>query len=210
MRILITGANGYIGRRLLSALSEAGHELFCCVRNKWRFQQEKVGDRIHVLEVDFLHPDKGDPLPTNMDAAYFLIHSMREGESFEEMEKTIAKEFIRRLSATRCRQLIYLSGIVNEKELSQHLASRLATEKILEAGPIPVTVLRAGIVVGSGSSSFEIIRDIVEKLPFMITPRWVKTQCQPIAIRNVIEFLIGVLGRKNIITRISTSAARKS
>ncbi len=193
MRILIAGANGYIGRRLLSSLKESGHELICCVRDKWRFEQEKGNERIKVLEVNFLDPSHGDAFPEEIDAAYFLIHSMREGEAFQEMEKTVAKEFTRRLSETSCRQVIYLSGIVNEAILSQHLASRLATEKILQSGPIPVTVLRAGIVVGSGSSSFEIIRDIVEKLPFMITPSWVRTKCQPIAIRNVIEFLTGVL-----------------
>ena len=202
MRILITGANGYIGRRLVATLSEAGHDLICCVRNKWRFLQETANPRISVLEMDFADISKSEAIPTGIDAAYFLIHSMREGAFFEETEKAIARQFVRSVSTTDCKQIIYLSGIVNEKELSQHLASRLATEEILKAGPIPVTVLRAGIVVGSGSSSFEIIRDIVEKLPFMITPLWVRTRCQPIAIRNVIEFLKGVLLRKECFDQV--------
>jgi uncharacterized protein YbjT (DUF2867 family) len=118
---------------------------------------------------------------------------MREGKDFEDAEKQAAAGFLQLLAPTACKHVIYLSGIVNETNLSPHLSSRLAVEKILNEGPIPVTVLRAGIVVGSGSSSFEIIRDLVEKLPVMITPKWVMTQCQPIAVRNVMEFLAGVL-----------------
>jgi uncharacterized protein YbjT (DUF2867 family) len=193
MRILITGANGYIGRRLLSALLEQGHELICCVRDKWRFEQETTDGRLKVLEVNFLDTAKSAPFPEAIDAAFFLIHSMKEGAAFEDTEKKVAEGFMHLLGCTQCRQLIYLSGIVNEAQLSPHLSSRLAVEKILRSGKIPATVLRAGIIVGSGSSSFEIIRDLVEKLPVMITPKWVETKCQPIAIRNVIEFLCGVI-----------------
>lgn len=135
----------------------------------------------------------GTSFPEDIDAAYFLIQSMRQGKGFEEQEQTVSKEFLRLVENTRCRQIIYLSGIVNEEHLSPHLSSRLAVEQLLSKGKVPLTVLRAGIVVGSGSSSFEIIRDLVEKLPIMITPKWVNTKCQPIGIRNVIEFLTGVL-----------------
>ncbi|MEO6315943.1 MAG: SDR family oxidoreductase [Chitinophagaceae bacterium] len=193
MKILITGANGYIGRRLLSALQEQGHELVCCVRDKLRFEQETPYDNVQVLEVNFLETEKSAAFPADIDVAFFLIHSMKEGASFDDTEKKVASGFLHLLSTTRCQQVIYLSGIVNEKQLSKHLSSRLAVEKMLRAGKIPATVLRAGIIVGSGSSSFEIIRDLVEKLPVMITPKWVETKCQPIAIRNVIEFLTGVL-----------------
>ncbi|MEO5684834.1 MAG: SDR family oxidoreductase [Chitinophagaceae bacterium] len=193
MTILITGANGYIGRRLLSALQEQGHELICCVRDKRRFEQEIPYTRMQVLEVNFLEIEKSEAFPLHIDAAFFLVHSMKEGAAFENTEKRVAEGFLQLLSATGCKQIIYLSGIVNEEELSKHLSSRLAVEKILRAGNIPATVLRAGIIVGSGSSSFEIIRDLVEKLPVMITPKWVETKCQPIAIRNVIEYLTGVI-----------------
>lgn len=193
MKILITGANGYIGRRLLAALLRESHEVVCCVRDKARFEQENKESAVRVIEVDFLKNHSDVPFPPDIDAAYFLIHSMKEGADFEETEKKVAESFLQMLSGTSCQQIIYLSGIVNEKELSKHLSSRLAVEKILRNGKIPTTVLRAGIIVGSGSSSFEIIRDLVEKLPVMITPRWVNTLCQPIAIRNVIEFLAGVL-----------------
>jgi uncharacterized protein YbjT (DUF2867 family) len=193
MKILITGANGYIGRRLLMALLRLGHEVVCCVRDKSRFEQDNKEVEIKVIEVDFIKNVSSEPFPSDIDAAYFLIHSMKDGVGFEDTEKKVAGSFLRMTSHTHCKQIIYLSGIVNEKELSIHLASRLAVEEILKNGDIPATVLRAGIVVGSGSSSFEIIRDLVEKLPVMITPKWVNTKCQPIAIRNVIEFLTGVL-----------------
>lgn len=141
--------------------------------------------------MDLLQP--AAPFPDTIDVAYFLIHSMSGGKNFENEEATIAKNFVQLTAATQCRQVIYLSGIVNEKHLSKHLSSRLQVEKILQQGDIPLTVLRAGIIVGSGSASFEIMRDIVEKLPVMITPKWLNTLCQPVAIRNVIEFLRGVL-----------------
>ncbi len=193
MKILITGANGYIGRRLPATLLQKGHEVVCCVRNKWRFEQEAIDPSVEVMEIDFAEPPVGVSLPKDIDAAYFLIHSMREGKEFEAMERKVADGFLQMIGQTNCKQVIYLSGIVNDDHLSKHLSSRLAVEKILRAGPVPVTVLRAGIIVGSGSSSFEIIRDLVEKLPVMIVPKWVNTKCQPIGIRNVIEFLTGVV-----------------
>ncbi len=193
MKILLTGANGYIGKRLLSALLKEGHQLVCCVRDKRRFEQENATKDIEILEVNFTEPEKSLDFPKDIDAAFFLIHSMKEGAAFEETEKSISEGFLKMAEKTQCRQIVYLSGIVNEKQLSKHLSSRLAVETVLRSGKIPVTVLRAGIIVGSGSSSFEIIRDLVEKIPVMITPKWVNTLCQPIAIRNVIEFLSGVL-----------------
>ncbi len=192
MNILITGANGYIGQRLIPILLNDGHQLYCCVRNKKRFEDEQQQQHIEVIEIDFLEPGNVT-FPVTIDVAFYLIHSMSSGGNFEEEEKTTATNFINLLAATQCKQVIYLGGISNEKKLSRHLESRLKVEAILQSGSIPVTVLRAGIIVGSGSASFEIIRDIVEKLPVMITPKWVNTLCQPIAIRNVIEFLSGVI-----------------
>jgi len=198
MNILITGANGYIGQRLIPALLEQNHVLYCCIRNKNRFEDEHKNENIYTTEIDFLTPQVKDKLPENIDAAYYLIHSMStSGSDFEDEESITAKRFLQLIEQTSCRQIIYLSGIVNEKELSKHLTSRLNVEKILITGKIPVTALRAGIIVGSGSASFEIIRDIVEKLPVMVTPKWVNTKCQPIAIRNVVQFLSGVLLKEN-------------
>lgn len=197
MKILITGANGYIGQRLIPVLLEEGHTLYCSVRDKKRFEAEHPHEQLNIIEADFLEAGGVSALPYEIDVAYFLIHSMSSGKDFENMESTTAENFIAYLDTTLCRQLIYLTGIVNEEELSPHLSSRLKVEKILSKGRTPLTALRAGIIVGSGSASFEIIRDLVEKLPVMIAPKWLKTLCQPIAIRNVIEFLKGVILKDN-------------
>lgn len=196
MKILITGANGYIGRRLIPVLLEQGHELFCCVRDKARFEWPQRNTRLHLVELDFLKAEPPAEFPQELDVAFYLIHSMSSviGD-FAAPERQSAHRFCELLAPTRCRQIVYLSGIVNEKTLSPHLSSRLAVEQILRAGRIPCTVLRAGIVVGSGSASFEIVRDLVEKLPVMIAPKWLQTRGQPIAIRNVIQFLVGVMLR---------------
>lgn len=195
MKILLTGATGYIAQRLLPVLLGNGHEVICCVRDKARFNSDKYNSKhLSVIEIDFLKPDTFKNIPPDIDAAYYLIHSMSTSTGdFEKMEETSAINFKNTVQQTTARQVIYLSGIVNEKILSKHLASRKNVEKILGSGSYSLTTLRAGIIIGSGSASFEIIRDIVEKLPVMIAPRWLNTHSQPIAIRNVIEFLFGVL-----------------
>jgi uncharacterized protein YbjT (DUF2867 family) len=180
---------------LLPVLIENGHEVICCVRDKNRFSTDKyrVG-KISVIEVNFLKPETLEEIPGDIDAAYYLIHSMSAAEGdFEDLEEKSALNFRRRIQNTNAKQVIYLSGIVNEKSLSKHLSSRKNVEKILAESSFALTTLRAGIIVGSGSASFEIIRDLVEKLPVMIAPRWLNTKSQPIATRNVIEFLYGVL-----------------
>lgn len=196
MKILLTGATGYIGRRLLPALLENGHHVICCVRAGNRFLAEFQHPNLSAIEVDFLKSDDTIKLPIEIDAAFFLMHSMNVStKNFENLEKCIAINFVRYINTTNAKQIIYLSGLVPaEAELSSHLRSRWEVEKILVQSNIPTTVLRAGIVVGSGSASFEIIRDLSEKLPVMIGPSWLNSRCQPIAIRNVIQYLIGTLG----------------
>ncbi len=197
MNILITGANGYIGQRLIPVLLQQGHELFCCVRDKSVFESRNAHPQIHTIEIDFLEEQTFKLFPP-VDVAFYLIHSMGATVGgFEEQEARAAHNFQKLIEPTSCRQIIYLSGIVNEEVLSDHLLSRSNVEKILRSGPVPATVLRAGIVVGSGSASFEIVRDLVEKLPLMIAPRWLNTLCQPIAVRNVIQFLVGVMLRES-------------
>ncbi|RYF98526.1 MAG: DUF2867 domain-containing protein, partial [Chitinophagaceae bacterium] len=195
MNILITGANGYIGKRIIEPCLKKGHDVYCVVRSSKRFNFETSGDQLHVIEAD-LEADQQIAFPPETDIAFYLVHSMREGKDFEKHELDIAENFLTAISKTKCRQIIYLSGIVNEEKLSKHLSSRLAVENKLRSGQVPVTVLRAGIIVGSGSSSFEIIRDLVEKLPVMVTPKWLNTRCQPIGVRNVIEFLTRVIDYK--------------
>ena len=198
MKILLTGANGYIGMRLLPMLLQMGHEVICTVRDADRLSVDsETLSKITVLEIDFLKEVVPDVIPHDIDVAYFLIHSMSASTTdFTEMEAATAKTFNRYLEATHVKQVIYLSGIVNEENLSKHLWSRRNVEEILYEGSFALTVLRAGIIVGSGSSSFEIIRDLCEKLPFMITPKWVLTKTQPIAIRDIISFLTGVIGNE--------------
>jgi uncharacterized protein YbjT (DUF2867 family) len=198
MKILLTGATGYIAKRLLPVLLGNGHEVVCCVRDTNRFDIGRFdSNRLSMVEVDFLNTDELPRIPDDIDVAFYLIHSMASKHgSFEEMEAISAENFKNRMEQTRVRQVVYLSGIVNEKELSKHLSSRKNVEDILASGTYALTTLRAGIIVGSGSASFEIIRDLVEKLPLMIAPRWLGTKCQPIAIRNVVEFLSGVMLRQ--------------
>jgi len=195
MRILLTGTTGYIAQRLLPVLLSDGHEVICCVRDRARFNAEKYSSAyLSVLEVDFLKEETLRNIPADIDAAYYLIHSMASSMGdFEKMEESSATNFRNRIQETKARQVIYLSGIVNEKILSKHLTSRRNVERILGSGSYSLTTLRAGIIIGSGSASFEIIRDLVEKLPLMIAPRWLDTRSQPIAVRNVIEFISGVL-----------------
>lgn len=202
MKILLTGATGYIGKRLLPVLIEHGHEVVCCVRDKNRFPSEGIYSHpnISLYEVDFLKDISGSgsslSFMKDIDAAYYLIHSMSSNiKDFEKLEVISANNFVHLVKQTSAKQIIYLGGITNEEKLSKHLASRKKVEEILSKGGIPLTSIKAGIIVGSGSASFEIIRDLVEKLPIMVTPKWLNTKHQPIAIRNVLEFLTGVLMR---------------
>lgn len=197
MKILITGTTGYIAQRLLPVLLENGHHVVCCVRDSKRFNIKKYASpNISLIEVDFLNRDSLQNIPIDIDLAYYLIHSMStQNGNFSDMEEICATNFKNRIEETNTRQVIYLSGISNAKKLSRHLLSRQKVEHILSGNKYALTTLKAGIIVGSGSASFEIIRDLVEKLPIMIAPKWLSTKCQPIAIRNVIEFLVGVIDK---------------
>ena len=197
MEILLTGANGYIGLRLLPALLEAGHSVKGLVRDKGRFPSQQFADfladgRLELIEGDMLKPESLPELSGKADAAYYLLHSMGAGKGFGEREEACARNFMDWISG-RCRKVIYLGGLVPEGGLSGHLRSRESVNRILRGGDVPVTTLRASIIVGSGSASFEIIRDLAEKLPVKLTPKWAWTRCQPVAIRNVIGYLTGCL-----------------
>lgn len=197
MKILLTGVTGYIAQRILPVLLDNGHEVVCCVRDSNRFNRKNyINSNLTVIEADFLNEKSLQTIPKDIDVAYYLIHSMStQTGDFESMEEICATNFKNCIEQTNAKQVIYLSGISNADELSKHLTSRKNVETILSESKFALTTLKAGIILGSGSASFEIIRDIVEKLPFMITPRWLKTKCQPIAIRNVVEFAVGVIGR---------------
>ncbi len=196
MKILLTGVTGYIGKRLLPVLVEKGHDVVCCVRDRGRLNLGRdLASRVTVVEADFLDSDSLESIPDDIDGAYYLVHSMssRSGD-FEELERQSAENFRNCMDRTNVRHVIYLSGIINDQNLSKHLASRKQVEDILDSGSYALTTLRAGIIIGSGSASFEIIRDLVEKLPVMIAPKWLKTRSQPIAVRDVITYLERCLG----------------
>ncbi len=195
MKILLTGANGYIGARLLPLLQKAGHEVFCLVRDKRRINTENFDEKkTHIISGDLLRKETLDCIPKDIDAAYYLVHSMGTAHTdFRTLEATSATNFVTSIQKTNCKQTIFLTGIVNDEDLSEHLNSRLDVENILKNSAIAHTVLRAAIIIGSGSASFEIIRDLTEKLPVMIAPRWLRTKCQPIAIRDVLHYLESVL-----------------
>ncbi len=190
MRILLTGATGYIGKRLLPVLIKNGHFVVCCVRDVKRFSPpDSIRPFIDIIQVDFLDTKTLTRIPKDIDAAYYLIHSMSSSNEYEKLEEIAATNFKNALDQTAIKQVIYLSGIVNEDGLSKHLKSRKNVEQILRNQSYKTTTLRAGIIIGSGSASFEIIRDLVEKLPIMVAPKWLNTQCQPIGIRDVLNFL---------------------
>lgn len=190
MKILLTGATGYIGKRLLPVLVEAGHDVVCCVRDRSRFNPPKsMLNRISIIQIDLLKPETLSEIPSDIDGAYYLVHSMSASTDYQILEQESAINFREALRKTTAQHVVYLSGIVNETELSEHLESRKAVELELGKGSYNFTTLRAGIIIGSGSASFEIIRDLVEKLPVMITPKWLMTRCQPIGISDVIAFL---------------------
>lgn len=194
MKILLTGATGYIGKRLLPALVGQGHKVVCCVRDPERFSPpSSLSSSIEVIVLDLLKEETLSNIPEDIDGAFYLVHSMSVAKDYDKLEFRSAQNFREALEKTTVRHVVYLSGIINEEKLSRHLASRKAVETELSKGTFHLTTLRAGIIIGSGSASFEIIRDLVEKLPLMITPQWLNTRCQPISVKDVILFMKGTL-----------------
>ena len=163
MKILLTGATGYIAQRLLPVLLNEGHEVICCVRDKNRFDLEKYKQfPLSLIEVDFLNKTSLATIPKDIDAAYYLMHSMSASKGdFSATEQKTAQNFKECIEQTRAKQVIFLSGIVNSKELSKHLSSRQNVGVMLSSKHYAFTTLLAGIFVGSGSGSFEIIRVLV-------------------------------------------------
>ena len=200
MKILVTGATGYIGKRLIPLLLNDGHTVVCAVRDKKRAQNYfKERANIILVSADFLNAESLENIPEDIDFAYYLIHSMsNSAKEFHILEEKCAFNFKRFAEKTKLKQVIYLSGITNDTKLSKHLLSRKNVEKTLASKMYALTTFKAGIIVGSGSSSFEIIRDIVEKLPAMIAPKWLNTKTQPLGIRDVLSFLHRALNKKEL------------
>ena len=191
----MTGSTGFIGKRLVSLLLNQGHEVYALSRIRGIPLGLEDHPQLKVLYGDLRDVTGMDLWPQDLDAAYYLIHSMGDiVKNLTASEENTARNFLQILEATTYRQIIYLGGIIESHDsLSPHLQSRLSVENILKKGKIPCTILRASIIIGAGSASLEIVRDLVEKIPIMIAPRWVKSLCQPIAAGDVLFYLHGVL-----------------
>ena len=196
-RIAIAGATGYIGGRLVPRLLDVGYPVRCLARSPGKLQG-RVWANSPGLEIRGTDLDQIDSIATNLDGcedAFYLVHSMTSaGAGYSERDRCLASNFAAAARRAGVARIIYLGGLGETgADLSQHLASRREVESALASTGVPVTVLRAAMIIGSGSASFEIMRYLVERLPIMVTPKWVSTPCQPIAVRNVIGYLIGVL-----------------
>ena len=190
---LLTGATGYIGGRLLRRLERNGSAVRCLCRNPesldWR-----VAPGTELVRGDLLEPASLGAAFSGVDTAFYLVHSMNSGEEFEAEERTAASNFAMAAREAGVRTIVYLGGLGHGAELSAHMRSRAETGHILRSSGVPVMELQASIVIGSGSASFEMMRALVERLPVMVTPRWVNTAAQPIAIEDVIEYLVAAAG----------------
>ncbi len=194
--ILVIGATGYVGKRLILRLLERGYRVRAGARSIDKLSQFLPKDpRLAFISMDVLDRDSLKHACDDCGVVYYLVHSMRPGEKyFEETDKKAAENMVWAAEEASVGRLIYLAGLGEDsKNLSKHLKSRREVETILKSGKVPTTIFRAAMIIGSGSASFEILRYLVERLPIMITPRWVSTECQPIAIRNALEYLVGCL-----------------
>ena len=194
MKVLVTGATGYIGGRLIPRLVESGHDVACMAREPARLDGRKW-DSVEIRQGDVFEPASLGPALEGIDVAYYLIHSMsNKAQGFERRDREAARNFADAAREAGVKRIIYLGGLgTADQDLSPHLASRQEVGNVLSESGIPVTEFRAAVVVGSGSVSFEMIRYLTERVPVMVAPKWVSTRCQPIAIANVLEYLVQCL-----------------
>jgi len=193
MRCLVTGATGYIGGRLVARLLDEGYQVRCMTRSSARLRDVPWAGRVEVVEADALDRDSLDPALSDVDVAYYLVHSIDTGARFEDTDRAAATTFGEAARAAGVGRIVYLGGLAAEgdRPLSAHLRSRAEVGDILLNSGVPTAVLRAAVIIGSGSASFEMLRYLTERLPVMICPRWVRTRIQPIAIRDVLRYLVG-------------------
>lgn len=196
MKVAVIGATGYVGGRLVPELLDAGHEVRCLARTPARLDSVEWRSEVEVMTADVLDRDTLDGVFDGIEAVYYLVHAMGQGGDFEESDRTGAENARSAAEAAGVSRIVYLGGLGEDdpEQLSDHLASRHEVGTVLAAGSVPVTELRAAIIIGSGSASFEMLRHLVEVLPAMICPRWVtRTKCQPIGIADVLHYLVAVI-----------------
>jgi uncharacterized protein YbjT (DUF2867 family) len=192
--IAVTGATGYIGTRLVPRLIDAGYRVRCLVRSPRKLADRHwyQNERVEMVQTDLSDRDALAGHLGGCTAAFYLVHSMLSaGRSYAEQDRAMARRFAEAAAAAGVGRTIYLGGLGETgKDLSEHLSSRREVERELAAAGTPVTVFRAAMIIGSGSASFEILRYLTERLPVLVTPRWVRTECQPISVRNVLHYLV--------------------
>ncbi|MEU2076397.1 SDR family oxidoreductase [Streptomyces sp. NPDC013489] len=192
---LVTGASGYIGGRLVPDLLEAGFRVRCLARTPAKLRDHPWAGEVEIVRGDVTDAETLAPAFRDVDVAYYLVHALGAGQGFEQTDRTAAENFAREARAAGVGRLVYLGGLtprdVPDEELSPHLRSRAEVGRILLESGVPTTVLRAAVIIGSGSASFEMLRYLTERLPVMVTPSWVRTRIQPIAVRDVLRYLVG-------------------
>ncbi|MFJ3704498.1 MULTISPECIES: SDR family oxidoreductase [unclassified Streptomyces] len=195
LRCLVTGATGYIGGRLVPELLEAGHRVRCLARTPEKLRDYPWAGEAEVVQGDVTDAQSLGAAMRGIDVAYYLVHALASGSGFEKTDRDAARTFGEQAKAAGVRRIVYLGGLtpadVPERELSPHLRSRAEVGHILLASGVPTAVLRAAVIIGSGSASFEMLRYLTERLPVMVTPSWVSTRIQPIAVRDVLRYLVG-------------------
>jgi uncharacterized protein YbjT (DUF2867 family) len=195
LRCLVTGATGYIGGRLVPELLAAGHRVRCLARSPEKLRDHPWAGEVETATGDVTRADSVAEAMRGIDVAYYLVHALGSGRGFEETDREAARTFGQQARAAGVRRIVYLGGLtpadVPDRELSPHLRSRTEVGRILLDSGVPATVLRAAVILGSGSASFEMLRYLTERLPVMVTPSWVHTRIQPIAVRDVLRILVG-------------------
>ena len=202
--IAVTGSTGYVGGRLVPRLLESGYRVRCVTRSKESLANRSWSNQVDIVEADLQNKDQTLTALADADRAFYLVHSMTAQRNFAEAEENMASVFAEAANQSNLKQIVYLGGLGEDNlEKSLHLQSRHNVGKILAAGQTPVSELRAAVIIGSGSASFEMLRSLVEVLPVMVVPRWVtKTQCQPISIGDVLENLLHVLNSDEPVNHI--------
>ncbi|WP_381789844.1 SDR family oxidoreductase [Streptomyces niveus] len=195
LHCLVTGATGYIGGRLVPELLDAGHRVRCLARTPAKLRDHTWADRAETVRGDVTDAESVRDAMRDIDVAYYLVHALGTGSGFERTDREAARIFAEQAHAAGVRRIVYLGGLtpagVPERELSPHLRSRAEVGHILLDSRVPTTVLRAAVIIGSGSASFEMLRYLTERLPVMVTPSWVRSRIQPIAVRDVLRYLVG-------------------